>query len=315
MDNPAPESSNEPLNQDSAAAAMAQLLDAPEGEEERQDEPSAQADEAPDEGDAPADGAEQPESDEDPLVTVKIDGKEVKVSLSELRNGYQRQADYTRKTMEAAETRRAAEAAQQQALAERQAYAANLQRMQAQIEGAIAQQQDIDWQQLLESDPQAYLRERHLWEQRQAALQQNIAAQQQMAVQFQQEQEARFKYHLAQQQEELLAKLPDWRDPAKATAGKQALRQYLQTQGYDEAAIQSVSDARAVLMAHKAMLYDQMVGKAQVAAKKVSNLPTKVERPGVGTPSQGLDRRASAYQRLSKSGRVEDAASVFASLI
>ena len=37
--------------------------------------------------------------------TVKIDGVEQSVSLDELRNGYQRQADYTRKTQELATER------------------------------------------------------------------------------------------------------------------------------------------------------------------------------------------------------------------
>ena len=62
------------------------------------------------------------------------------------------------------------------------------------------------------------------------------------------------------------------------------------------------------------MLYDQMVSKAQAAAKKVSTLPNKVERPGGGEP-QNLDRRAASYQRLSKSGRVEDAASLIAGIL
>ena len=34
------------------------------------------------------------------LYVIKVDGEEQEVSLEELRNGYQRQADYTRKTQE-----------------------------------------------------------------------------------------------------------------------------------------------------------------------------------------------------------------------
>ena len=45
---------------------------------------------------------EQPTGD---LHTVKVDGEEQQVSLDELRNGYQRQADYTRKTQELASER------------------------------------------------------------------------------------------------------------------------------------------------------------------------------------------------------------------
>jgi len=308
MDNPATESTD--LNTDTAAQAFAELIDREEGEQpaepqEAQQEPAEQEETA----------EESTESqEEDPLVTIKVDGKDVQVPLSELKNGYQRQADYTRKTMQVAEERKAAEAERQQALAERQQYAGNLQKLQAQIEGALAQQQNIDWQQLLENDPQAYLKERHLWEQRQAALQQNLVAQQQLAGQMQAEQARAYQGHLQAQQEQLLAKLPEWKDAEKAKAEKTALREYLKSQGYDEQSVNSVADARAVLMARKAMMYDQMMSKAQAAQKKVSNLPTKVQQPGNGA-NPGLDRRASAFQRLTKSGRVEDAAAVFASLL
>jgi len=42
-------------------------------------------------------------------IPVKIDGQETLVPLEELRNGYMRQADYTRKTQEVAETQKLAE--------------------------------------------------------------------------------------------------------------------------------------------------------------------------------------------------------------
>ena len=304
MDNPATESNTEPLNQDTAAAAFAELI-----EREKQGEQPAEPVEEP----VAEEPAEEPAED-DPLVTIKVDGKEVQVPLSEVKAGYQRQADYTRKTMEVSEQRKAAEAEIQRAQAERQMYAVNLQKMQAQIEGALQQQQNIDWQQLLENDPQEYLKQKHLFEQRQAALQQNLTAQQHIAAQMQAEQARALQNHIQSQQQELLAKLPEWKDESKAKAEKQALREYLLSQGYDQQSVDTIADARAVVLARKAYLYDQMMSKAQAAQKKVSTLPTKVERPGTGN-APSIDRRTSAFQRLSKSGRVEDAAAVFASLL
>ena len=304
MDNPATESNTEPLNQDTAAAAFAELI-----EREEQGEQPAEPAEEP----VAEEPAEEPAED-DPLVTIKVDGKEVQVPLSEVKAGYQRQADYTRKTMEVSEQRKAAEAEIQRAQAERQMYAVNLQKMQAQIEGALQQQQNIDWQQLLENDPQEYLKQKHLFEQRQAALQQNLTAQQHIAAQMQAEQARALQNHIQSQQQELLAKLPEWKDESKAKAEKQALREYLLSQGYDQQSVDTIADARAVVLARKAYLYDQMMSKAQAAQKKVSTLPTKVERPGTGN-APSIDRRTSAFQRLSKSGRVEDAAAVFASLL
>ena len=64
--------------------------------------------------------------DEPSTYTVKVDGKDVEVTLDELRSGYSRQADYTRKSQVLAEQRQKADeelAATQQ---ERQRYISQL---------------------------------------------------------------------------------------------------------------------------------------------------------------------------------------------
>jgi hypothetical protein len=315
MDNPTT-GSNGPLDVNQASSLFSAALDAPteppEPEKQAAAEPEAappetEATEAPQEAEAQAPEAE-------PTVTVKIDGKDVELPLSELKNGYQRQADYTRKTMEAAEQRKAAEAERSQAHQERQAYAVNLQRMQAQLEGALQQQQQTNWEELLQSDPVEYLRQQHQAQARQAQLGQVYAEQQRVAALQQAEAQQAQMRHLQSQQQDLLAKLPEWRDDAKSKAEKVAIRDYLAQQGYEPDAINNIADARAVILARKAMLYDQMVGKASAAAKKVATLPTKVERPGMGG-NTGIEPRTAALLRLNKSGKVEDAARAFATIL
>lgn len=318
MDNPSQESSGA-LDTNQAASLFSTFFSEPDEREQPANveaETEAQATEADAEPEAQAEAEADTEAgpEDDPTVTVKIDGKDVEVKLSELKSGYQRQADYTRKTMEVSEQRKAADAETQKARQERQAYAANLQRMQAQLEGVLQEQQkETNWEQLLQSDPVEYLRQQHLFQQRQAKYQEVMAEQQRVAAQFQAEQQEAHQRHLQEQHQALLDKLPEWKDAKKAEADRIAIREFLLNQGFDEQAVNQVNDARAVVLARKAMLYDQMMSKAQAAAKKVATLPTKVERPGNGV--QGLDKRTSAYQKLSKSGKVEDAASVFASLL
>ena len=259
--------------------------------------------------------AEPSEPEEEPQTfTVKIDGKEVQVPLSELLNGYQRQSDYTQKTMAAAEQRKTADAAIQQAQQERQEYHSKLERMAAQLEGALEQQSQIDWNALIESDPVEYLKQQQLFQQRQALYQQNAQERQQLIQQHQNEQAQAHQSYLAKQQEDLLAKLPDWKDDAKAAAEKTAISKFLQTQGFEDEDISSIADHRHVLVARKAMLYDQLMAKANVQAKKVQEAPQRVVKPGV--TSQGTaDGRSAASKRLEKTGRVEDAAAVFAQFL
>lgn len=307
MDNPATEPSTDALDTNAAASLLASMLDPSEAEPEKE-APEAQPVEA--EAEQPTEEA----TEDDPVVTVKIDGKDVEVKLSELKNGYQRQADYTRKTMEVSEQRKAAEAETAKARQEREAYAQNLNRLQAQLEATLQETQQVDWEKLLESDPVEYLKQQHLAQARQAKLQQVYAAQQQVAAQQKAEAEEAHARHLQAQHQALLDKLPEWKDAKKADAERSAIRDFLIREGFEAEALNNITDARAVVLARKAMLYDQMMSKAQAAAKKVSTLPTKVERPGVAAEAPGLDKRTSAYQRLAKSGKVEDAAAIFASM-
>ena len=313
MDNQVTESNTSALDENSAADVFKALLNGPEVEETAEEvkEPEKESET---EAEAEPEAAEESEVDDSP-ITIKIDGKDVEFTKSELADYYKnglRQADYTRKTMEVSEQRKAAEAETQRAMQERATYAQNLQKMAMQLEGALEEQAKIDWDSLLASDPVEYLKQQSLAQKRQAALQQNLQQQEHVKSQFQAEQQKAFAQHIQDQQEQLLAKVPEWKDKAKAKADTAAIRDYLLEQGYDKQAVETVADAKAVILARKAMLYDQMIAKASAAAKKVSTLPTKVERPGTG---KAIDQRSNAFQRLSKSGSVDDAAAVFRGML
>ena len=299
------------LNEITAAAELARFFDEPKEEAKADEAPVVEAQPEPENVEVEAEQSEEAPQ----TFTVKIDGKEVEVSLDELKNGYQRQQDYTKKTMEVSESRKAAEAEISQARAEREQYAQALHQQQIILQSAMQEQQQIDWNKLLESDPMEYLKQQHLYQQRQAALNQMTAEAQRIEQIQQAEFAERAKLVLSEQQDKLLAKLPEWKDGEKAKAEKSALKSYLAENGFNNDEISALADHRSVVVARKAMLYDQMMSKAQAAAKKVDNLPSKVERAGAKSNSNALDRRNAAYQRLSKTGRVDDAAAVFASIL
>lgn len=249
-----------------------------------------------------------------PRFKVKVDGQEIEVTQDELLNGYSRQQDYTKKTMELADQRKQIEQSAAQVNAERQHYQNQLAQMAQALGQALHEQQNIDWQQLLENDPVEYLKQRHLFEQRQAAFGQAQAEQQRLTEQAQRNGAAQMQARFQEEQQALLAKLPEWKDEAKAKAEKEQVRKFLESSGYKPEEISQAVDHRAIVLARKAMLFDQLIAQQKEAAKKVEKLPPKVERPGVGN-SSALDGRSSAMQRLSKTGKVEDAAAVFASLL
>lgn len=113
-----------------------------ESEVDETDDTDYEASES-DEYDETDDVAEEPSR-----YRVKVDGKEVEVDRDELINGYQRDADYRKKTMDLAEKRKTLEAKE-----------AELAQKVQELESFIEQQdQNIDWDELRETDPSEYLR-------------------------------------------------------------------------------------------------------------------------------------------------------------
>lgn len=258
--------------------------------------------------------AEAAETDE--KVTIEVDGKTVELSKAELADYYKnglRQADYTKKTMEAAEQRKAAEAETAKARAEREQYAHGLQQANAVLAAQLQERTTEQWNELARTDPAQWVLERNLYEQRHAAFMHNQAQLQQLEQRSKAEAEQAQRAYLSQQQEALLAKLPEWKDESKAKADQAQIAKYLQEQGFESDLIQSIQDHRMVLVARDAMRYRDMVAKAQAAAKQVKTLPGKVERPG-GGETNPLDGRTSAMKQLAKSGSVKDAAAVLSLL-
>lgn len=317
MDNPSQESA---LDVNQAANVFAEMIEPKEQEAESLEDQAKKLEaekEEPQEETEPVEDAEDVEEDnseEEPRFTVKVDGKEIEVSLDELKNGYQRQADYTKKTMEASEARKSAEAEIQKALAERQDYANKLNFYAQSLEAGLQEQQQINWAELLENDPVEYLKQQRTYQDRQAALYQARQEQDLLIQQQAQETQKAYSNYLEEQQQQLLAKLPAWKDADKAKAERAEIRTFLQEQGYSDEDIKNVSDHRHVLLIRQAMNFAKLLKNAPEATKKVEKAPIKAERPG-NSETNPLDGRNKAMQRLSRTGRVEDAAAVFASIL
>src|SRR3546814_8946250 len=74
-----------------------EAADLSESDDEAEEQPDEQDSEDEEAGETDDEDGDEGEEDEEPSFTISLDGKEHAVSLSELRDGYLRQADYTRK--------------------------------------------------------------------------------------------------------------------------------------------------------------------------------------------------------------------------
>lgn len=314
-----------PMNMAEAADALAGMLP-DEGQEESSEaqlpeEGAAGDEELLDDADASSDETDPEQSEEEgdseeeeqpQVFTVKVDGKEVEVTLDELQKGYSRTQDYTRKTQQIAEVRKQTEAELQEVRAEREQYAQLLGALQAQVQQAA--QPNIDWDRLYNEDPIEWVRQREVMRENQEKAAAIQSEQQRLAQLSQQEQAQQRQALLAQEQEALVAAIPEWKDAKKAQAEKAMLVQFGQKIGFTPDDLKNVVDHRAVVMLRKAALYDQMMSK-RGQIKPVTNNGPRPAKPGAAGRVSSNTEAMRAQQRLAKTGRVDDAADAIYKLL
>ena len=316
-----------------AATVFSKILDREDGkpEPEKQEQPSDTSeeeadetssasdetpDEEPDEGDEDGadeeDGSDEEEEDgpatpDTAEVTVEIDGKPQKVTVQELKNGYLRQADYTRKTQALAEQRKALEPEFAQVREERAHYAAILPALAQQLQ-ELQQAQAPDWDRLWAEDPIEWVRQKSIAEERGKRIEAAKAEMARLQQTTQTEQVRALQEHVNGQRELLQQLLPEARDKAKWDDLRPKLREYARELGFSEDEVKQAYDARAIVAMVKAMRYDELT-----KAKPRPNTP-KAPTPApaqAATPQRRHTELGKARMRLAKTGRVSDAAEVF----
>lgn len=269
------------------------------------DEPESDPDEDDD------DSEEVPELPDDAKVKIGDD----EVTLHELKRGFLREADYTRKTQALAEERRVhQETARTEVDGLRNERAQYVQQL-AEVQHVLAQlkPQEPNWAELYQTDPGQYAAQRELWRSYQDQ-QTQVEVERQRAIQQSHEDYKReLKAYVAEEAVKLKEKLPEW-------SKKEVRDKFVEwgtSNGFSAEELGNLTDHRAVLTAYKAMLYDEL--KAKQKALKPTQVKVgqpKTAKPGnaATAPSKHTDATR-ARQRLAKTGKVGDAAAALMHLL
>jgi len=321
------EASNKILSMwDSQEQTASEVTDTPVDEEvveetEEAEEVEEEAPESEEEGQAEEETeeevAEEEEFDvvaeEDLKYTIKVDGEELEVGIDERKNGYQRQADYTRKSQALAEQRKETEAIQSERMQleqERQMYANGLQMLQEQQSAKLKDFESVEWESLKAEDPYQYMIKKDEYRDAQERVN-NLVAEQQMVQQEQAQQAQQARAHFVQQEySRLVQSLPEWNDSNSTI--KKDIQEYATSVGFKPEEINQLADHRSVLIIKKAMEYDKLTTKVAPKKKAVKKVP-KVQKSGRGNSKEDAATEAIKKKRtrLQKSGKQQDAASVF----
>lgn len=222
-------------------------------------------------------------------IPVKVDGKEIAVNLKEAAAGYQRQADYTRKT--------------QAIQAEREAMAADL----AAKEAALAQRERLlteqfaqfeepepDWRKLAEEDPLGWQLTKFDHDRKKA---QRAELTQKAKAQAEAQAQA-FMYETWQRAQQVR---PDWTDPEKVRAGAEDRRAIASSFGFTQQEYELSNDFRIAALLQAVADARAATAKAEPAAKKLALAP-KVLKPSAsrGKADVQVDQSRAIDRRLSK---------------
>lgn len=162
--------------------------------------------------------------------------------------------------------------------------------------------------QLLNTDPVAYIQAKAKYDEKQARVFEAFRA----ADEFHQSQAQAANQppppeFVAEKQEELLNLIPEWRDHGKQEQEAAMVSSLLQSHGYTTDEIKSLFDPRAVVVARKAALYDQLQqAKAKKEPAKVPTAkPVKATAQSGDAPSNATAKQA--FQKLKRTGSLDDA--------
>jgi len=202
--------------------------------------------------------------------------------------------------VDAKEQARQAYEAQKQATAQLQAYDANVAALQNELI-ALQEASTLTPEQeaaLQSENPNALLELKKMQEARSTRLSE-LSRQQALAKQAMVEQNTRLAYEL----------LPEWQDPEVLARERDGIVTVAKAAGFSDAEVYNeIVDARYLPVFRKAWLYDQQMTKQQTAKTKARKAPKLVKKkPPVAPPSEGQKKRRAAYDRLNKTGKVNDA--------
>jgi len=254
---------------------------------------------------------------EEEFIDLVVNGEQVKKTKSEVSELAQKGLDYTQKTQQLAEQRRQAQAeinAKAEEFKMREAVIEHLAEAKS-LETQLKQYQGVDWNALVDSDPIQAMKLDRQYRELQSAYSQKVndiqAAQQNISAQQQ-----HFTQELLQREKQsMIEAIPDWKDAEKSKSERAEIKASLQKAGFTPEEIENLSDHRSVVIARKAMLYDQMMSKKPEVQKRVAEAPKPV-RPG---STQQRNQKGDAYQKnrdqLKKTGRAEYAQSAIERLL
>lgn len=295
-DKPEPEAEDQPDEGDIENV----VEDEVEADSDESDEAEdGQAEDEEGEADAEEESTDDGEDDE-PEQLIELEGEQL--TLEEIKLGYLRQSDYTRKTQAVAEQRKAAEE-------ERTYYASALNSILTAVGADVQRFNNVDWERAAAENPGQYRQAKQAYEQS-LGLFNNVRQQtEDFVAQTKKRQEDALQSQAKESVAILKTSIPGWNNELYAQIGEYAQQEL----GFAPAEFNNIADHRAIKSIWKAMQYDR--GRRVATEKKVKVAPRKTLSDKKAPEERIVSNRKQnqkARDRLRETGKVDDAVSLLA---
>ena len=256
-------------------------------------------------GDDAGDAAGQAEPEGPKKYKVKVDGDDVEVDEDELKSGYSRMSDYTRKTTKLAEERKAFEAEQSELRRERELYSQILGNWESGLESVLKEFVPADLNELRSYDPEQYITVNEKLQRHQQTLDNIKSERSRIQGENDKAQKEQFGEYLKKESEKLYEQIPEWKDEAVRRKEVGAVTDYAKkTFGFTDDDINSSYNHALWVAMRESMKYRQIVEKRKQLKPDVK---VKTAEPGAtSVPATKAKRMDAIAQNLKKTGNVKD---------
>tara|TARA_R110002020_G_scaffold19525_2_gene67379 strand:- start:138 stop:1151 length:1014 start_codon:yes stop_codon:yes gene_type:complete len=242
------------------------------------------------------------ETQETDLHRIIVNGEKIDVDLDELKAGYQKDADYRRKTEELAIERRQLGSDKDRLTKDYSTKIEDLNNLTMTLNAEVnSELSSKELDKLFDEDPTEA-----------AKLERKIRRRKETIAQAQRKlhshQENQFQEILREEQKKVALKHPEFGDPVKGTTLKSNMRNYLLGRNFSDQEINQVYDSRMFDVIMDAMTFESgQKLKPTLVSKKVK--PSKVVKSGVKeTKDEKISQsRLETFKRLQRTGNPRDA--------
>jgi len=244
------------------------------------------------------------------LHQIIVNGEKIEVDLDELKAGYQKDADYRRKTEELAIDKRQLISDKDRLTKDYSTKLEDLNNLTMTLNAEVnSELSSKDLDKLFDEDPTEA-----------AKLERQIRRRKETIVQAQRKlrthQEHQFQEIVREEQKKVAVKHPDFADPIKGSTLKTNMRNYLVGRGFNDQEVNQVYDSRMFDVIMDAMTHQNNEKlKPTLVSKKVK--PSKVIKSGIKESKDDKisQTRLEKIKRLQQSGNPRDAAELLSNYI